>query len=73
MYKKDIHFTVVEIIDISSTRLIGVELKRHNQKPLFFCFCLYILSDSKTQQLQNICISLKKDDPRRKQEQISLK
>lgn len=49
MYKKDIHFTVVEIIDISSTRLIGVELKRHNQKPLFFCFCLYILSDSKTQ------------------------
>lgn len=31
MYKKNIQFSVVEIVDISSFCIIGVELKRQNQ------------------------------------------
>ncbi|XP_062576621.1 uncharacterized protein LOC134238510 [Saccostrea cucullata] len=48
MYKKGIQFSVVEITDISSTRIIGVELKRYNRKSLFI-FSVHLPSDSNTQ------------------------
>ena len=48
MYKKNMQFSIVEIPDIDSTRIVGVELKRHQQQPLFV-FGVYLPSDSNTQ------------------------
>lgn len=46
--KKNIQFSVGGIIDISSTRIIGVGIKRHNQKSMFI-FGVYLPSDSNKQ------------------------
>lgn len=46
--KKNIQFSVVEIIDVSSTRIIGVGIKRHNQKSMFI-FGVHRPFDSNTQ------------------------
>jgi hypothetical protein len=46
MYKKDIQFSVIEIIDIDSSCIIGAELKRHKRKSLFiFGVYMYLPSD----------------------------
>jgi exonuclease III len=48
MYKKNFQFSVIEIIDIDSTRIIDAELKRHNRKSLFI-IGVYLPSDSNIQ------------------------
>ena len=47
-HNQKLQFSIVEIPDIDSTRIVGVELKRHQQQPLFV-FGVYLPSDSNTQ------------------------
>ena len=52
MYKKTLQFSVVEIPDIASPRIIGVELRRKHSRPLYI-FGVYLPSDSNVQSYVN--------------------